>query len=350
LSQVERGIRGVDRFSTILALAKVLKVDVVELTGRRFRLAPPRPSRASGRLASRGSSPSAPWPLRGRSEAPVLMSAGAYHLGQAFLRAGQLDDASSVVVGTAELLERDRRNLTPERLSAAGALYLTAAIAAARDNDRGRAEQLLTRAARHAEAIEDGLNHLWFAFGRLNLAIHRVAVAIELGDPRAAIRHGEALDLTRLPAELPPPPGQLGGTSGPSSVSPARSSSVATTRVASLGADRVGATRPSRRSQPCIAPARRSAHHRPPGWRASARRRSLVTSTADLPATTRNASGPPPRRSPGLPDEVAPQLDRHRGLGRQHRPGAGSTAHGAALRRAPSRALGSASLGGCRRT
>lgn len=302
LSQVERGIRGVDRFSTILELAKVLKVDVVELTGRRFQLAPnggmhyeavvkirkaltqydaipalllsegarrraeappdldrlrrnvgeanrqyqasryvlvgellpdlivlaqravreldgSQQQRAYGMLAevyhvtaktlSRVGEAGLAWVVAERavvaaerSEAPVLMAASAYHLGQAFLRAGQLDDTSSVAVGTAELLERDRRNLTPERLSAVGALYLTAAIAAARDSDRGRAEQLLARATRHAETIQDGLNHLWFAFGRLNIAIHRVAVAVELGDPRAAIRHGEAVDLARLPQEL----------------------------------------------------------------------------------------------------------------------------------------------------
>jgi transcriptional regulator with XRE-family HTH domain len=302
LSQVERGIRGVDRFSTILELARVLKVDVVELTGRRFQLAPnsgmhyeavvnirkaltqydavpalllpkgarrraeappdldrlrrnveevnrqyqasryvavgellpglivlaqravweldgSRQQRAYGVLAgvyhvtaktlSRVGEPGLAWVVAERavvaaerSEAPVLMAASAYHLGQAFLRAGQLDDTSSVAVGTAELLERDRRHITPERLSAAGALYLTAAIAAARDNDRGRAEQLLARAAQFAEEIEDGLNHLWFAFGEANLAIHRVAIAVELGDPRAAIRHGEAVDLERLPPEL----------------------------------------------------------------------------------------------------------------------------------------------------
>jgi transcriptional regulator with XRE-family HTH domain len=302
LSQVERGIRGVDRFSTILELAKVLKVDVVELTGRRFQLAPnggmhyeavikirqaliqydaipalllpegakrraeappdldrlrrsveevnrqyqasryvavgellpglivlaqravrelagSQQQRAYGVLAqvyhitaktlSRVGEAGLAWVVAERavaaaerSEATVQMAASAYHLGQAFLRAGQLDDTGSVAVGTAELLESDRRNLTPEWLSAVGALYLTAAIAAARDNDRGTAEQLLARAASHAEAIEDGLNHLWFAFGQANVAIHRVAVAVEVGDPRAAIRHGEAIELARLPPEL----------------------------------------------------------------------------------------------------------------------------------------------------
>jgi hypothetical protein len=75
-------------------------------------------------------------------------------------------------------------------------------VAGARDNARGTAEQRLARAARYAEEIEDGLNHLWFAFGRANIAIHRVAIAVELGDPRQAIRSGEAVDLAELPPEL----------------------------------------------------------------------------------------------------------------------------------------------------
>jgi transcriptional regulator with XRE-family HTH domain len=42
LSQVERGIRGVDRLSTLADLATVLRVDVADLVGREWRLAPDR--------------------------------------------------------------------------------------------------------------------------------------------------------------------------------------------------------------------------------------------------------------------------------------------------------------------
>lgn len=40
LSQVERGIRGVDRLSTLADLATVLRIDVADLVGREWRLAP----------------------------------------------------------------------------------------------------------------------------------------------------------------------------------------------------------------------------------------------------------------------------------------------------------------------
>jgi transcriptional regulator with XRE-family HTH domain len=302
LSQVERGIRSVDRFSTILELSKVLKVEVVELTGRRFSLAPngglhyaavdqirkalvqydaipalllpPGAERraekppdlarlrrgveeanrlyqasryvavgellpglivqaqravrelgsagrrkAHGVLAevyhitaktlSRVGEAGLAWLVADRavtsaeqSESPLLMAASAYHLGQAFLREGRLDDSLSVALGAAEMLERNTRDVTPERLSAIGGLYLTGVIGAARSNERAQTERLLSRAAVIAEKIEDGRNDLWLAFGAANIAVHRVAVAVELSDPGEAIRSGEVLDLSLLPPEL----------------------------------------------------------------------------------------------------------------------------------------------------
>jgi transcriptional regulator with XRE-family HTH domain len=40
LSQVERGVRSIDKFSTILELARVPRVDVADLTGQPLSLAP----------------------------------------------------------------------------------------------------------------------------------------------------------------------------------------------------------------------------------------------------------------------------------------------------------------------
>ncbi len=130
------------------------------------------------------------------------MTATAYHLGQAFLREGRLDDSLSIALSVVEMLERDTRDAMPARLSAIGGLYLTGAIAAARSNERVQTDQLLTRAAALAEQIQDGRNDLWLAFGTANVAVHRVAAAVELGDPSEAVRRGEAFDLSQLPPEL----------------------------------------------------------------------------------------------------------------------------------------------------
>jgi hypothetical protein len=45
-------------------------------------------------------------------------------------------------------------------------------------------------------------NHRWTAFGPTNVAIHRVSVAVELGDAPAALVAAEGLDLENLPAGL----------------------------------------------------------------------------------------------------------------------------------------------------
>jgi transcriptional regulator with XRE-family HTH domain len=48
LSQVERGIRSVDRLSVLLDMAKILHVDVEALIGRPWQLAPNGPAVAQG--------------------------------------------------------------------------------------------------------------------------------------------------------------------------------------------------------------------------------------------------------------------------------------------------------------
>ncbi|MET9269377.1 helix-turn-helix transcriptional regulator [Kribbella sp. NPDC003557] len=72
LSQVERGIRGVDRLSTLNDLATVLRIDVADLIGRDWVLAPDAPEQVTAVDAVRSQLASyhhllgeqaAPWPL-----------------------------------------------------------------------------------------------------------------------------------------------------------------------------------------------------------------------------------------------------------------------------------------------
>jgi hypothetical protein len=48
---------------------------------------------------------------------------------------------------------------------------------------------------------DDG-NHAWTAFGPTNVAIHRVSVAAELGDPAGALAAAGDVDIDRLPSGL----------------------------------------------------------------------------------------------------------------------------------------------------
>ena len=83
-----------------------------------------------------------------------------------------------------------------------GALLLTAAVAAARDNDIGAASDYLRRASRAAGHIHADRNDLWTSFGPTNVAIHGISVAVELGDVSETIRRAEQVNTTALPAVL----------------------------------------------------------------------------------------------------------------------------------------------------
>lgn len=90
----------------------------------------------------------------------------------------------------------------PEVCSVVGALWLIAAIAAARRIDADAAGECLDRAQRLADRLGEDANHRWTAFGPTNVAIHRVTVAVELGDAPTALAAAESVQLGRLPVGL----------------------------------------------------------------------------------------------------------------------------------------------------
>jgi transcriptional regulator with XRE-family HTH domain len=106
--------------------------------------------------------------------------------------------AEELAVTTATELDGDG----PAVWSVTGALWLIAAVAAARRIDAAAAEERLDRAHRLAGRLGEDANHRWTAFGPTNVAIHRVSVAVELGDAPAALAATEAVDLDRLPEGL----------------------------------------------------------------------------------------------------------------------------------------------------
>jgi hypothetical protein len=107
--------------------------------------------------------------------------------------------AEELAVGTAAHLEGDADAAV---CSVAGALWLIAAVAAARRTDSAAAGERLDRAERLADRIGADGNDRWTAFGPTNVAIHRVSVSVELGDAPAALAAAEAVDIDRLPEGL----------------------------------------------------------------------------------------------------------------------------------------------------
>jgi transcriptional regulator with XRE-family HTH domain len=290
LSQVERGIRSVDRLSVLLDMAKILHVDVESLIGRPWQLAPNGGAIAQGLDAVRqvmtrydhllgvDVPPIPPLPeLRGQVatlhedyqaaryesvvrqlpnlitlidglprvaaggercdglctyvcayvgaaklltklgvtdlavvaadraatiavEADSLGARGmaAYQVVCALLRADRTDEAERLAVSMAEKLHGSATAEAPVLASVSGALWLIAAVAAARRTDRGEAWARLDAADRLAGLLGEDANHAWTAFGPTNVRIHRVSVAAELGEPGEALRAATDVDPTRL--------------------------------------------------------------------------------------------------------------------------------------------------------
>lgn len=290
LSQVERGVRSVDRLSVLLDMAKILHIDVESLIGRPWQLAPNGGAVAQGLDAVRqvmtrydhllgvDVAPVSPLPelqaqvaslhedyQAARYETVVRripdlitlidglprVSAGgerrdglctyvcayvgaaklltklgvtdlavvaadraatiaveadslgargmaAYQVVCALLRADRTDEAERLAVSMAEKIHGSATAETPVLVSVSGALWLIAAVAAARRTDRGEAWARLDAAECLAGLLGDDANHAWTAFGPTNVLIHRVSVAAELGEPGEALRAATDVDPTKL--------------------------------------------------------------------------------------------------------------------------------------------------------
>lgn len=284
LSQVERGARSVDRLSTLIDLSELLHVEVADLVGRPWRLAPnggplidgldsvrhtltaypalthlheSRPARArdavsesvdrahrlyqaadyrkviaelpdllvdvdqlgpsvlyigayivTAKLTTKLGSPDLAWIAADRAASAaaelgdwVPRALATYQVTCALLRNDQNEHAEELAVTMASTLPIAQAN-DPSARSAAGSLWLIAAVIAARRNDRGAAWERLDTAQALAEALPAGANVAWTAFSVENVGIHRVSIATELGDAAEALREADRLRLDGLPPGL----------------------------------------------------------------------------------------------------------------------------------------------------
>jgi DNA-binding XRE family transcriptional regulator len=138
-----------------------------------------------------------------KSEHQGLVGAAQYQVACALLHAGHDAHAEQVTTSTAEdMAASPKTTQHQETVSVHGALLLLSAILAARRRDRAEAEQYLQRAWQLAEQLAVDGNWLWTAFGPTNVAIHEVAVRLDLGDTDQAVQLGAVIDTDRLPSVL----------------------------------------------------------------------------------------------------------------------------------------------------
>ncbi len=79
---------------------------------------------------------------------------------------------------------------------------MISAIIAARRSDSAEATRRLDHAEELAGLLGADGNIGWTAFGPTNALIHRLSVAVALGDPYAALTTAQQIDIVRLPIGL----------------------------------------------------------------------------------------------------------------------------------------------------
>jgi transcriptional regulator with XRE-family HTH domain len=125
---------------------------------------------------------------------PVAIAASARIIAHALMGGGHYAAAVATATSYAARLDREPGH-TPRSLSVYGALLLRGAVAAAQADDRGAADELLDEAGETARRLGCDGNYCWTAFGPLNAALHRVSVAVTLGDAGTAIDVARSINI-----------------------------------------------------------------------------------------------------------------------------------------------------------
>jgi hypothetical protein len=127
---------------------------------------------------------------------PLVMGSSARILAHAFLSGGETREARTIATSAASRL--DGLDRTHQWRSVLGSLLLRGAVAAARDEDRRGAHELLDEAEGVARSLGEDHNYRWTAFGPTNVALHRVHVALAFGDAGTALEYARGVDGRRL--------------------------------------------------------------------------------------------------------------------------------------------------------
>jgi transcriptional regulator with XRE-family HTH domain len=132
------------------------------------------------------------------SEDPVTVAASARIITHVLMDGGHLAAAISNASSHAARLDRDVSSRTPESLSVYGSLLLRGAIAAAQHDQRATAHELLDEADDAARRLGADANLRWTAFGPTNAKLHRVNIAVALGDAGTAVDVARGIDLRTI--------------------------------------------------------------------------------------------------------------------------------------------------------
>jgi transcriptional regulator with XRE-family HTH domain len=136
-----------------------------------------------------------------QSDDPLVLASAARAGTHAFLANGRYDDALSLGSTAASWLQERMEEDDPAALSLFGMLHLRTAVAAGRHQDRSTARELLDQATGAAERLGEDANHWQTGFGPTNVELHRLSVALDLGDVAFVVEHAPRITTENLPAE-----------------------------------------------------------------------------------------------------------------------------------------------------
>jgi transcriptional regulator with XRE-family HTH domain len=132
---------------------------------------------------------------------PVLAAASVFRECVVFQGARRYAHVERIARDAAASLEDRFEQLGDPARSVWGALTLQRAVAAARTNDADNAYALVDAAREVATVVGEGRNDQHTEFGPLNVQMHEVAVAVDLGDAGRALRVAERIDSGSLSVE-----------------------------------------------------------------------------------------------------------------------------------------------------
>ncbi|MQA17356.1 MAG: transcriptional regulator [Pseudonocardiaceae bacterium] len=163
----------------------------------------------ASKLLAKVGEPHLAWITADRAATAALISGSmeaqgqaAYQVVCALLRDERTEDAERIAVTAAERLMPSVRPDEPELISVAGALWLIGGVIAARTVNRRATLERVDHADRLAQELRRDGNYAWTAFGPTNVAIHRVSVATEMGDPQEVLSLASFVQPDAMPEGL----------------------------------------------------------------------------------------------------------------------------------------------------
>jgi hypothetical protein len=132
---------------------------------------------------------------------PLVLASAARAGTHSLLSVGRYGDALNLGTTVGRWLADRMNESDPTALSLYGMLTLRSAVAAAARQDRSTASELLAQAADAGRRLGRDANYWQTGFGPTNVELHRVSIALQLGDVSFAIEHGRGIRAGHMPEE-----------------------------------------------------------------------------------------------------------------------------------------------------